>query len=222
MRSNRKNPEADLRNYYTLFFQGSLVVILLVCIAAVKMDLGGAQKTVDMVTEQEITKMEEVIQTKQEEEPPPPPRPQVPVEVPNDEIIEEQNINLDAEISMDDPLEMPPPPQGKENEENFFVAVEQMPQLKGGLRSLHKCVEYPKKARMAGIEGRVVVQFIVNEAGKVEENNINIVRGIGAGANKEAMRCVKQAEFEPGRQRGKTVRVQFSLPVVFNLTSGTS
>lgn len=70
-------------------------------------------------------------------------------------------------------------------------------------------------ARKAGIEGRVVVQFIVNKDGKVESPHV--IRGIGGGADEEALRCVQQSEFEPGYQRGLSVRVQYSLPVVFQL-----
>jgi protein TonB len=90
-----------------------------------------------------------------------------------------------------------------------------MPKLKGGLASLQKKINYPDMARKAGIEGRVIIQFIVNEQGKVE--NPRVIRGIGGGADKEALRVVKQAEFEPGRQRGNPVRVQYSLPITFKL-----
>lgn len=99
--------------------------------------------------------------------------------------------------------------------EPFFVVVEQMPKLIGGLESIQNCVQYPEMARKAGIEGRVIVRFIVNEQGSVE--NPEVIRGIGGGADKESIRCVKQAEFKPGKQRGEPVRVQYSLPVVYKL-----
>ncbi len=70
-------------------------------------------------------------------------------------------------------------------------------------------------ASKAGIEGKVIIQFIVNEAGKVEDPRV--IRGIGGGCDEEALRVVKQAEFQPGRQRGKPVRVQYSLPITFRL-----
>lgn len=111
---------------------------------------------------------------------------------------------------------MPPPPEeNEEEEEDFFVAVEQMPELKGGMAKLQQCVNYPERARKAGIEGRVIIQFVVSKEGKVEDQKV--IRSLGGGADKEALRCVKQAEFEPGRQRGKPVRVQYSLPVIFRL-----
>ena len=214
MGSDRKKPQADLRNYYTIFLQVGMVAVLLIFITAMKVQLVSEKPDVDLTQEQEVVEMEEVTQTKQEEKPPPPPRPQVPVEVPNDEIIEDQEINIDADINMDEPLPEPEEPQ-EEEEEDFFVAVENMPKLKGGLASLQKKINYPDMARKAGIEGRVIIQFIVNEQGKVE--NPRVIRGIGGGADKEALRVVKQAEFEPGRQRGNPVRVQYSLPITFKL-----
>ncbi|MDR8392079.1 energy transducer TonB [Aliifodinibius sp. S!AR15-10] len=218
MRLDRKNPEADLRKYYQVFLQGSLVVVLLVFFAATKIDFRGEKENLDLTTEQEVVKMEEIVQTKHIEKPPPPPRPPVPVEVPNDEIVEDQVLDINAELQLDSKLEMPAPPsESTEEEEDFFVVVEQMPELKGGLASIQKCVNYPKTAQRAGIEGRVIVQFIVNENGTVDDPQI--VRGIGAGADEEAIRCVKNAEFVPGQQRGNPVRVQFSVPVIYNLTS---
>lgn len=214
MRSDRKKPSSDLQNYYTLFLQFGMVAVLLLFILAVKIEFISEKPNTDLTEEQEVTKMEDIVQTKQEEKPPPPPAPQVPVEVPNDEIIEDQSIDLDADMSMDEPLEMPPPPE-EDDEEDFFVAVENMPELKGGLASLQKKINYPEMARKAGIEGRVTIQFIVTENGNVEDPKV--IRGIGGGCDKEALRVVKQADFTPGRQRGKPVRVQYSLPITFRL-----
>lgn len=215
MKNNRKKPKADLRKYYTVFLELGLVVVLIIFIVAMKVDFRSEAVNTDLTEEQEVVEMEEIQRTKQQEKPPPPPRPQVPVEVPNDEIVEDQEINLDAEINLDEPLDMPPPPEEEEEEEDFFVVVENMPELIGGMKKLQGCVEYPEMARKAGIEGQVFVQFVVNKEGNVEDPRVT--RGIGGGADEEALRCVKQAKFKPGRQRGKPVRVQYSLPVIFKL-----
>lgn len=213
---DRKKPDADLRKYYTVFLQLGLIVALAIFILAVKIDLTGESPDEYTLDEQEVVEMEEVIQTEQIETPPPPPRPPVPVEVPNDEIIEDVNIDINAEFDLNDRLEMPPPPQEEEEpEEDFFVVVEEMPELIGGLASIQNEIEYPEMARRAGIEGRVYVQFIVNERGEVE--NPRVIRGIGGGADEEALRAVSNAKFKPGMQRGRPVRVQYSLPVVFRL-----
>lgn len=220
MRSDIKKPKYDLRNYYALLLEVGIVVVLMIFIVATKVDFVAKKSELALDKEQEIVKMEEVVQTEQLDKPPPPPRPQIPIEVPNSEIVEEQIINLDAELSLDQPLDVPDPPdeprgEDEEEEEEFFIAVEQMPRLKGSLADLQKKIKYPKKARQAGIEGRVVVQFIVNEKGEVE--NPEVIRGIGGGADEEAVRVTKMAKFEPGRQRGKPVRVRYSLPFVFML-----
>ena len=81
--------------------------------------------------------------------------------------------------------------------------------------SIQKKIKYPEIARKAGVEGRVIIQFIVNEQGNVSE--AAVVRGIGAGCDEEALRVVRKARFTPGRQRGKSVKVKMSLPITFKL-----
>ena len=210
----RKNPEADLRKYYTVLLQVGMLITLIVSIVAVKVDFRSEAPAEIVMDEQEIVEMEEIIQTRQIETPPPPPRPPVPVEVPNDEIIEDVDINISADLDIGSQLSMPPPPE-EEPEDDFFIVVENQPELIGGIGGLQKKIRYPEMARRAGIEGRVYVQFIVNERGEVE--NPVIIRGIGGGADEEALRVVREAKFRPGLQRGRPVRVQFSLPIVFKL-----
>ena len=101
------------------------------------------------------------------------------------------------------------------NESSFFVVVEQMPQLIGGLAELQRSVVYPPEAKKRGVEGRVTVQFIVNEEGNVICPKV--IRGIGAGCDQAALKAVSEAKFQPGTQRGEPVRVQYSLPIVFRL-----
>ncbi|MBO6573959.1 MAG: TonB family protein [Rhodothermales bacterium] len=96
-----------------------------------------------------------------------------------------------------------------------FVVVEQMPQLIGGLGALQAEIRYPVIAKKAGIEGRVILQFVVDEEGY--PTDITVVRGIGAGADEESVRALQTMRFEPGRQRGQKVRVKMSLPVTFKL-----
>lgn len=214
--TERKKPDADLRNYYTVFLELGLLVTLIIFIIAVRIDITSLAPEEYVIDEQEVVEMEEIIQTRQIETPPPPPRPPVPVEVPNDEIIEDVDIDISADWDMGGNLDMPPPPQEEEEEEeDFFVVVEDMPELIGGLQELQRQINYPEMARRAGIEGRVYIQFIVNEQGQVEDPQV--IRGIGGGADEEALRVVSQAEFRPGMQRGRPVRVQYSLPIFFRL-----
>jgi len=112
-------------------------------------------------------------------------------------------------------LDMPEGANQASGQEDYYVVVEEMPELIGGLASIQQHITYPEMARRAGIEGRVYVQFTVNEEGDVEDPRV--IRGIGGGADEAALEAVKHAKFKPGMQRGRPVRVQYSLPVVFRL-----
>ena len=114
-------------------------------------------------------------------------------------------------------LPAPPRPDQPLNEkEDYFLVVEEMPEIIGGLQSIMKEIRYPEEARKNGLEGRVFVQFIVNEQGDVESPKI--VRGVGDILDDEALRVVENTKFKPGMQRGKPVRVQYSLPIMFRLS----
>lgn len=110
--------------------------------------------------------------------------------------------------------------QAESGEEGYFEVVEQMPELIGGLESISNKITYPEEARQNGVEGRVFVKFIVNKDGNVE--NAEVMRGIGSGADEEALRVVREAKFKPGFQDGEPVRVQYALPITFRLGSTTS
>ncbi|WP_457652900.1 energy transducer TonB [Rhodocaloribacter sp.] len=218
--SLRKTEKADLRRRYPLYIEIGLVITLALLIVAFRVDLSADDSFEVVMQEQEVVQMEEVQQTQQIEKPPPPPRPPVPVEVPDDEILEDDDLDLDASLDIDEPLaDLPPPPPPAEKEEEpepeIFVIVEDMPQLIGGLGSLQKKIRYPEIAKKAGVEGRVIVQFVVDEQGRVVDPVV--VRGIGAGCDEEAIRAVSQARFKPGKQRGKPVKVKMSLPITFKL-----
>ena len=85
----------------------------------------------------------------------------------------------------------------------------------GGLQSIQGKIKYPEIAILAGIEGRVMVTFVIDEEGNVL--NPVVVRGIGGGCDEAAVEAVRKAKFIPGMQRGRPVRVQFTLPVTFKL-----
>ena len=217
----RKEEKYDLRNKYPLYIEVGLIATLGILILAFRLDLSSNDDFQIVMPEQEQIEMEEIQQTQQIEQPPPPPKPPVPVEVPNDEILEDEALNLDASLDLDAPIESapPPPPPSEEEEEEvepeIFVIVEQMPELQGGLAAIQSKVVYPEIARKAGVEGRVIVQFVVNEQGRVE--NPTVVRGIGAGCDEAAVSAVMQARFSPGMQRGQPVKVKMSLPITFRL-----
>lgn len=215
----RKTDSANLRNKYPLFVEAGLLLSLVLVILAVRVDIQTGQSFEVQMEEQEVVDMEEIQQTEQETEPPPPPKPPVPVEVPNNEVIEDDDVDFDSSLDLDDRLdtsEGPPPGDDEEEEEQeVFVVVENQPELIGGMKALNEEVNYPDFARKAGIEGRVFVQFVVDEEGNVQD--AKVTRGVHKLLNKEAVRAVKQMKFEPGKQRGNAVKVQMSLPVTFRL-----
>ncbi len=217
----RKTPSADLKRTYGFFVQVGMIASLLLLILAFTANLERGETMEIEQIEQEVVQMEEILQTKQIQKPPPPPRPPVPVEVPNDEILEDDDLDLDASLDLDAPINVPPPPPPPEEEEEIeepeiFEIVEQMPELIGGISGLQAKARYPEIARKANIEGRVIVQFVVDENGDVSQPSI--LRGISGGCDEEAIRVITEhAKFIPGRQRGRPVSVKMSLPIVFKL-----
>lgn len=106
------------------------------------------------------------------------------------------------------------------NEAEIFAIVEEMPEFPGGslalLQYLATKIRYPDLARENRVEGLVVVQFIIDEKGKI--GNLNVLRGIGGGCDEEAIRVIKaMPDWQPGRQRGMPVKVRYNVPVRFVL-----
>lgn len=213
----QKKPEADLRSDYTVTLQGTLIFALVVAIIAfnLKVDFGEGFEIIEI--ERDELELEDIIQTEIIETPPPPPRPPVPIEVPDDAIIDDELLDLDAFLDVDRGFDAPPPPPppDEDDEPEIFVVVEQMPEMIGGQSALYNILEYPSIARRAGIEGRVILQFVVDEQGNVVDPRV--VRGAGSGLDEAALDAIKQVRFTPGMQRGRPVKVQFTQQVIFRL-----
>jgi TonB family protein len=106
-----------------------------------------------------------------------------------------------------------------------FAAVEKLPTFPGGERAfgeyLSKAIRYPKEAHDNKTQGRVIVSFIVETDGQL--NDIKILRDIGGGCGEEAVRVLSESPaWNPGIQNGKPVRVAYTMPVNFTLTGGTN
>jgi protein TonB len=161
-----------------------------------------------------------------------------PVYIPDDALLIDETIDIEPPRTAEPPPPPPPPPPPKDEPDEIFKVVEQMPRFPGCedaggsndekyqcaqtklLEYIYKNVKYPAIARENGIQGRVVVQFVVEKDGKITD--ANVVRDIGAGCGEEALRVVNSMNgmnqrWTPGKQRGKPVRVQFTLPVSFKL-----
>lgn len=100
-----------------------------------------------------------------------------------------------------------------------FVIVEQMPEPVGGyekfLKTLYKEVRYPSYARRNEIQGKVFVQFTINEKGDLTD--VKTIAGIGGGCDEEAMRAIKTTKWKAGKQRGRPVKVRMVQQVTFQL-----
>lgn len=108
----------------------------------------------------------------------------------------------------------------EEKKEEIFKSVEQMPTFPGGETALMKYlsshINYPAMAQENGVQGRVVVQFVVTKTGKVGE--VKVVRSVDKDLDREAVRvCKSLPNFVPGRQNGQPVNVWYTLPVTFKL-----
>ena len=105
-------------------------------------------------------------------------------------------------------------------EEDLFIEIEVQPQFPGGEDSLYNFIysnlRYPQSAMRYKLEGRVFITFVVEKDGSI--TNVRILRDIGGGCGQEAKRVVEMMpKWIPGKQNGKTVRVQYNLPITFKL-----
>ena len=138
--------------------------------------------------------------------------------------VEVEEIQINTEDDKDVEVVIAPPveaPVEEEEEEVIFVVVESMPEFPGGqqamMRYIAENIKYPVIAQENGIQGRVICQFVVEKDGKVSD--IQVVRSSGeASLDKEAVRVINSMpKWKPGKQRGKPVRVKYTLPVNFRL-----
>lgn len=112
----------------------------------------------------------------------------------------------------------PEPPKQEEEQDKIFEVVEQQPQFPGGSVNgwLADHIKYPVVAAENGIQGRVVVQFVVERDGSVSQ--VRVVRGVDPSLDKEAQRVISSMpKWIPGKQNGQSVRSRFTVPVTFRL-----
>lgn len=107
-----------------------------------------------------------------------------------------------------------------EQNPEYFDVVEQMPEFPGGAQALFgfvaKNIHYPKAAEDAGIQGRVIVTFVVMKDGSIGE--VKVAKGVSPELDEEAVRCVKSMpKWKPGMQKGQAVNVKYTMPLSFRL-----
>jgi len=220
-----KSPKASLENKkFTFFLMGFIVALSVIYIGfewkateIVVIEMAGT----DHLIEDEM----DIIQTA---EPPPPPPPPPPAEVIVETlIIVEDDVEVaaidfsqyddEAPVIIQAPIEVA---IVEDDEDVIFVVVEDPPSFPGGqaamMRWLGDNIRYPVVAQESGIQGRVILQFVVNTDGSIVD--VQVVRGVDPSLDREAVRVVNaMPRWSPGRQRGQAVRVKFTLPVVFRL-----
>ncbi|MDG2491551.1 MAG: energy transducer TonB [Flavobacteriaceae bacterium] len=231
----KKNPNADLTKNSSLYFAIGLAVVLLFSWGALekktyeKSDFELQSLNIDDEDEEEVPITEQI--KTPPPPPPPPPAPEV-IEIVEDEEEVEETVIESTETDQEDIVEIE-----EVEEEEFddspvpFAVIEDVPLYPGCERvaksQRRKCFQdqinkhirknfrYPEIAQEMGIQGRVYVNFIIAEDGRI--TNVRM-RGPDKNLEKEAARIIsKLPRMTPGKQRGRPVRVPFSIPITFRL-----
>ena len=228
----KKNPKADLRKYSGLFLAAGLCLILFISWQAIEFKSYERQYDLESLNVEDDDD-EEIPITEQIKTPPPPPPPPAPeiIEVVEDEEEIEETIIESTETDQEEVVEEVEVLEEEVDVDVPFAIIEDVPLFPGCERvpksDRRKCFQeqiqkhisknfrYPEIAQEMGIQGRVFVQFMIGKDG-----NISGIRTRGPDKNleKEANRIIsKLPRMTPGKQRGRPVRVPFSIPITFRL-----
>jgi len=104
---------------------------------------------------------------------------------------------------------------GSFNKADYFVAVEEMPEPIGGMKAIQEKVEYPEAAKEKKMEGKVYVLAYIDENGNVVKSEV--IKSVNPLLDSAAVQAVRQVKFTPAKQKGKSVKVQITVPIVFKL-----
>ena len=224
----KKSPKADLESKKSTWLLVGYVIVLAFMFGAfewtkrdIKIDT--SQAITDLVFEEEIIPI-----TEQPEQvtPPPPEAPAIAETltiVEDDADVEETAIVSSEELNQAVEIKYVPVAVEEEEpeEQTIFEVVEQMPEFPNGgmaglMQYLSKNIKYPTIAQENGTQGRVTVQFVVNKDGSIVD--AKVLRGVDPYLDKEAVRVIMgMPKWKPGMQRGKPVRVKYTVPVMFRL-----
>lgn len=225
----KKSEKADLENKKGFFFQLGLIIALGITLVAFEWKSYDKLEYQDLGGGKNADTPEEMIQITQQQNTPPPPAPPATTTVINivdNDAIVEDDLNIDAEADENTQMEeykavvATQVAEEEVAEAEIFTVVEDAPAYPGGdearIRFLQENIKYPQMARESGIQGTVYVTFVVERNGSVTD--VRVLRGIGGGCDEEAIRVIQaMPRWNPGKQRGKPVRVQFNMPIKFTL-----
>ena len=232
----KKNPKADLTKNIGLYFVIGLCLSLLITWRALEWKTYDEQNNFDFTLNVEDQLDEEVPMTEQLKTPPPPPPPAAPeiIEVVEDEEEVEETVIESTETSQEEEVIEVADVEVEEMEEDVdvpFAVIEDVPifpgcenEPKSKLRDcfnsmmqkhIGKNFRYPEIAQEMGVQGRVNVMFVIQKDGSI--GNVRM-RGPDKNLEEEAARIIgKLPKMTPGKQRGRAVRVPFSIPITFKL-----
>lgn len=226
----KKTPKADLENKKTLFREIGLILALAVVLLAFEWKTYDKQiSTLGDNTAAVIE--EEMIPITNETPPPPAEAPKIPtvsdvIEIVDDDMKIENELIINTEDDKNLGVQIKDYVKGPveeviEDEEIPFTIVEEKPSFQGGdentfTKWVASKLVYPEIAKENGVQGRVILQFLVGTDGSVSD--VKVVRGVDASLDKEAARVVASSpKWKPGRQRNKPVKVRYTFPVIFQL-----
>ena len=223
----KKTPKADLENKKSTWMLIGYVIVLAFMFIAfewtkrdIKIDT--SQALTDLYFEEEMVPITE--QEEQQQAPPPEvPKAEEIIEiVENDAKVEETVIQASDDTEKAVEVKYTPVVVEEEEpeEQQIFQIVEEMPEFPGGmgecLKFLMKNAKYPTISQENGVQGKVSVKFVIEKDGSIADPVV--VRGVDPYLDKEALRVVKSMpKWKPGKQRGKPVRVSYTVPVIFKL-----
>ena len=231
----KKNPKADLTRNSGLYFVIGLVLVMALTYIAFEWKTYDDENNFDYTMNVEDTLDEEVPMTEQIKTPPPPPpaAPEI-IEVVEDEEEVEETVIESTETSQEEEVIEVADVEVEEVEEDIdvpFAVIEDVPifpgcenEPKNKLRDcfnsmmqkhIGKNFRYPEIAQEMGVQGRVNVMFVIQKDGSI--GNVRM-RGPDKNLEEEAARIIsKLPKMTPGKQRGRPVRVPFSIPITFKL-----
>jgi len=223
----KKSKQANLQGKRIIFFEiGFVISLALVLIAFEWTTESPIAKEFETSSETEI-EQEAIPVTRQEmkkEPPPPPPKTTEVINIVDDDVeIEDELVLEETEADQETRVSIDAFAQEEEEEESeeIFISVEEMPTFRGkGVEGFRNYIQsnllYPEIARENGIEGTIYTRFIVNERGIAER--VSILRGVDPSLDQAVVEAIQNSpQWEPGKQRGKAVKVSFTIPVMFTL-----
>jgi protein TonB len=220
----KKSPKANLENKKSLFVLIGFVVVLSFFFIALEWSGSEIKRIVGIDFDSTFTEDIDIPQTAEKKLPPPPPPPPLTVieEIKIvDNTAEAKTLDFSSETNQNDVVAFvgnPVPVNIVEDVTDVpFVHVEKMPEFPGNIsKYLSENIRYPQIAIENDIQGKVHCQFVVNRDGSIVD--VIVVRGVHPSLDKEALRVIKSMpKWTPGMQRGKAVRVKYTLPVSFKL-----